>query len=120
MLVRVLKSKLHRAAVTASHLEYSGSLTIDEDLMEAVGLLPYEVVLMGNLANGARGETYCIPGKRGSREIVLNGAMARLGTVGDRLVIMSFAWAEADEAPSIKPKAAMLGDDNQITEMLFS
>src|SRR5205809_7639254 len=90
MQVHLLKSKIHRAEVTASNLGYEGSLTIDLDLMETAGLLPYERVLCSNLANVERFETYVIPGQRGSGAIVLNGATAHLGSAGDRLTIMSY------------------------------
>ena len=85
MLVHLLKSKLHRATVTAASLDYEGSLTIAEDLMERAGLHPYERILCGNMANGARWETYAIRGPRGSGVIELNGAVAHLGKIGDRL-----------------------------------
>ena len=82
MLVHVLKSKIHRARVTAGDVEYEGSLGIARDLMDKVGLLPYERILCGNMANGERFETYVIPGERGSGAIVLNGATAHLGQAG--------------------------------------
>lgn len=116
MLVQILKSKIHRAAVTGSSLNYEGSLTIAIDLMEEVGLLPYEKVLCGNMANGERFETYAIPGKRGSGEIVLNGATARLGQVGDLLTIMSFAEVDIEKAKDWKPKVIVLGKNNKIID----
>ena len=79
MLVHLLKSKLHRARVTAANLDYEGSMSIDRELMDRVGLLPYERILCSNMANGARFETHAIPGDRGSGQIVLNGAAAHLG-----------------------------------------
>ena len=82
MLTHLLKSKIHRAQVTAANLEYEGSMTIDRDLMDKVGLLPYERILCGNMANGERFETYAIPAEAGSGQIILNGATARLGKVG--------------------------------------
>src|SRR5436190_24367623 len=91
MTVFIVKSKISRGAVTGGRPDYEGSMTIDLDLMEKVSLLPYEKVLCSNLANAARFETYAIPGKRGSGEIVLNGAAAHLGKPGDRITIMSFA-----------------------------
>ena len=114
MLVHLLKSKIHRAQVTAANLEYEGSLTIAEDLMERTGLFPYERILCGNLANGERFETYVIPGERGSGAIVLNGATARLGKVGDRLTIMSFVAMDPDAAKRWKPRMIVLGEKNQI------
>ena len=90
MKIEMLKAKLHQACVTHADVEYEGSLGIDVELMEAVGLLPYEKVLVSNLNNGSRLETYTITEPFGSRRIVLNGAAARLGAVGDRIIIMSF------------------------------
>lgn len=94
MQVQMLKSKLHQARVTEADIEYPGSLGIDVELMEAVGLYPYEKVLVANVENGHRFETYTIPEPFGSRRMVLRGAAARLGGVGDRIIIMSFAWVE--------------------------
>src|SRR5213083_2132944 len=104
MQVHLLKSKIHRAKVTASSLDYEGSLTIALDLMEQVGLLPYERVLCSNLANGERFETYVIPGERGSGAIVLNGATARLGKMGDRLTIMSYTFVDETLAKKWEPR----------------
>src|SRR5688572_9674185 len=115
MQIHLLKSKIHRAQVTASSLDYEGSLTIAIDLMEKVGLVPYERVLCSNLANGERFETYAIPGERGSGAIILNGATAHLGKAGDRLTIMSYT--EVDEALARKwqPRVIVLGEKNAIT-----
>lgn len=115
MLVHVLKSKIHRAQVTASSVDYEGSLTVAVDLMEKVGFLPYERVLCSNLANGQRFETYLIPGDRGSGAIVLNGATAHLGKVGDRLTIMSYTELEIEFARTWQPKVIVLGTQNAIT-----
>jgi aspartate 1-decarboxylase len=90
MLIHLLKSKIHRAQVTGASVDYEGSLTIAEDLMELVGLRQYERILCSNLANGNRFETYAIRGERGSGAIVLNGSTAHLGKAGERLVIMAF------------------------------
>jgi aspartate 1-decarboxylase len=114
MLVHLLKSKIHRACVTAADVNYEGSLTIDPDFMEKVGLHPYEKILCGNMANGERFETYAIAGERGSRAIVLNGATARLGKVGDRLTIMSFTEVEEKAACKWKPRVIVLGKKNAI------
>jgi aspartate 1-decarboxylase len=114
MLIHILKSKIHRAQITASSLDYEGSLTIAEDFMEKVGLVPYEKILCSNLANGERFETYAIPGKRDSKAIILNGATAHLGKTGDRLTIMSFTEIEAATAKQWKPKVIVLGQDNLI------
>ena len=114
MLVHLLKSKLHRARVTAAKLDYEGSMSIDRDLMDKVGLLPYERILCSNMANGQRFETYAIPGPRGSGQIVLNGAAAHLGKPGDMLTIMSFTQADVAEAKFWKPHVIVLGDHNEI------
>lgn len=114
MLVHLLKSKLHRAIVTDASLDYEGSLTIAEDLMAAVGLLPFERILCSNTANGARWETYVIKGPAGSGAIELNGAVAHLGSVGDRLTIMAFTEVEEALAKDWSPRVVVLGDNNQI------
>jgi len=114
MLVHVLKSKIHRARVTAGNVDYEGSLGIARDLMDKVGLLPYEKILCGNMANGERFETYAIPAEPGSGQVILNGATARLGKPGDRLTIMSFAELDAAEALSWKPQVIVLGDQNAV------
>jgi aspartate 1-decarboxylase len=114
MQVHLLKSKIHRAQVTDAHVDYEGSLTIAADLMEKVGLFPYEKILCSNLANGQRFETYAIPGERGSGQIVLNGATAHLGKPGDRLTIMSYTTAEAVLAKKWQPQVIVLGQNNVI------
>ncbi len=114
MLVHLLKSKIHRARVTAANLQYEGSMTIDRELMDKVGLLPYEKILCSNMANAARFETYAIPGERGSGQIVLNGAAAHLGKPGDALTIMSFTEVEFGEAKFWKPHVIVLGEKNEI------
>jgi aspartate 1-decarboxylase len=91
MQIHLLKSKIHRATVTGGNVNYEGSLTVSADLMEKVGLQEYERILCGNMANGNRFETYVIRGKRGSGEIIMNGAVAFLGKKGDLLTIMNFA-----------------------------
>lgn len=113
MQVKLLKSKIHRATVTDSSLEYQGSLGIDTDFMEKVGFYPYEKILVANIANGQRFETYVIPAPAGSKTICLNGAAARLGEVGDRLVIMTFGIMSEEEAKQWKPKVIVLDDANK-------
>ena len=103
MLISVLKAKLHRIPVTESNLEYEGSLTLDPDDMEAVGIVPYEKILVANVANGSRFETYAIAGRRGSHVCCLNGAAAHLGKVGDLLIVMSFAQMTPEEASAWQP-----------------
>jgi aspartate 1-decarboxylase len=114
MQVHVLKSKIHRASVTGGSLNYEGSMTVDLDLMDKVGLLPYERVLCSNMANGARFETYLIPGERGAGDIVLNGATAHLGKAGDMLTIMSFTFVDEAEAKGWQPRVIVLGAKNAI------
>ncbi len=114
MHIHLLKSKIHRAQVTASSLDYEGSLTIASDLMEKVGLLPYERVLCSNLANGERFETYVIAGERGSGAIILNGATAHLGRVGDRLTIMSYTMVDSALARKWEPRVIVLRENNSV------
>jgi aspartate 1-decarboxylase len=114
MQLSLLKSKIHRAIITDGNLKYEGSLTIASDLMKKCGLLPYERILCSNLANGNRFETYAIPGKAGSGEIVLNGAAALLGKKGEQLTIMSFALAGKKKAKGWKPRVIVLGQGNRI------
>ena len=112
MLLQLLKSKLHRAVITDGNVDYEGSLSIDRDLMDKVGMRPYERILCTNATNAARFETYAIPAPRGSGDIVLNGAAAHLGKRGDRLTIMSFASVEAADAADWMPCVAVLGVSN--------
>ena len=115
MQIHILKSKIHRATVTAADMHYEGSITIDAQFMQKTGLYPYERVLCSNLANGDRFETYVIPGERGSRAIVLNGATAHLGKIGDRLTIMSYTVVEEAIAKSWQPRVILLDEHNNIT-----
>ncbi|HWN95426.1 MAG TPA: aspartate 1-decarboxylase [Methylomirabilota bacterium] len=114
MQIHILKSKIHRATVTGASLNYEGSLTIDLDLMDKAGFVPYERVLCSNLANGARFETYLIAGERGSRNIVLNGATAHLGKIGDLLTIMSFTVVDETQSKGWEPRVIVLGANNSI------
>ncbi|HMB08054.1 MAG TPA: aspartate 1-decarboxylase [Isosphaeraceae bacterium] len=118
MRLTVLKSKLHLATVTRSDLHYHGSLTIDPELMEAVGLHPYEAILVGNVATGHRAETYALPGTPGAGQIELNGAMARLGAAGDRVIVMAFAQLEPAELEGYRPKVVALDERNRIVERI--
>ena len=113
MQVTLLKSKLLRAEVTDRALHYEGSLAIDSALMKQIGLIPYEKILVANIANGERLETYAIEAPKGSHTISLNGAAAHKGQVGDLLVIMSFAQFEEAEVRSWKPKVLVLADGNK-------
>jgi aspartate 1-decarboxylase len=114
MQVQLLKSKIHRAEVTGGNLDYEGSLTIDRALMEKAGLLLHERILVSNMANGERFETYAIPGEAGSGAFILNGAASLLGKPGDRLTIMSFAWLDAEEAKHWHPKIVVMSGKNKI------
>lgn len=114
MTICLLKSKIHRAAVTGASVDYEGSLTIASDLAERVGLLPYERILVGNMGNGERFETYVIYGPHGSGAIELNGATAHLGKIGDRLTIMSFGQYDAEETKRHKPSVIVLDEKNLI------
>lgn len=109
------KSKIHRATVTDANLNYVGSITIDEDLMDAADLLPYEQVQIVNNNNGARFETYIIKGKRGTGTICLNGAAARLVQPGDIVIIISYAQLDSSELADYKPKIVLVDEKNQIT-----
>jgi aspartate 1-decarboxylase len=114
MQITLLKSKIHRAAVTGASLHYEGSLTVPADIAEMVGLLPYEKILVGNLQNGERFETYVIYGAPGMGQVELNGATAHLGAIGDRLTIMSFARLTPEEAKTHHPRVAVLDAQNQV------
>ena len=114
MQIHLLKSKIHRAQVTASSVDYEGSLTIAADLMERVGFLPFERILCSNLANGQRFETYAIQGERGSGAIILNGATSHCGKIGDRLTIMSFTEVDEVAARNWQPRVIVLGEKNAI------
>ncbi len=103
MYIQVLKSKIHRVSVTEARLDYIGSITIDEDLLDAANILPGERVYIVNNNNGARLDTYTIPGERGSGTICLNGAAARLVQPGDIVIIMAYATMPPDEARAFKP-----------------
>ncbi len=113
MFIKILKSKILRAAVTQTELEYTGSITIDQELLDKVGMREQELVLIANLNNGTRHETYVQLGKKGSGVICLNGAAARLACVGDRVIIMSFGYYDYDE--EIPPaKIVVVDEKNQI------
>lgn len=114
MEISVLKSKIHRAVITQAELNYVGSITIDEALMEAAGLYEYERVHISNVNSGSRIETYVIAGERGSGVICLNGAAARSGQKGDRVIIMAYANMSPEEIKSHHPKVVFVGDDNEI------
>ena len=114
MILKVLKSKLHRARATVSRLDYPGSIEVDSELMKAVGLEPYEHVLIADLNNGNRLETYVVPGPAGGKDIVILGAAARLINPNDRIIIINFAYLTEDEVKTHKPKIAVLDEKNNI------
>jgi aspartate 1-decarboxylase len=114
MQLTLLKSKIHRATVTGASLDYEGSLTISADLAELVGLIPYEKILVANLNNGERFETYAIYGPARRGIIELNGATAHLGKIGDRVTIMSFARLLPEEAAVCRPHIVVLNEKNEV------
>ena len=113
MLYTMFHGKIHRATVTQAELNYMGSITIDEDLMEAAGILPGERVQIVNNNNGARLETYTICGERGSGVICLNGAAARLVQVGDKVIIIAYCQMTEEEAKNFVPKVVMVDENNK-------
>jgi len=118
MLLTMLRAKIHRAEITDSNLFYEGSLTLDENLMKASGILESEKVQVVNVNNGARLETYIIKGKAGSGEVCLNGAAARLGHRGDKVIIIAYAHMTPEEAKLHEPTIVILGDNNVIQKVL--
>jgi aspartate 1-decarboxylase len=110
------KSKIHGATVTEANLYYEGSLTLDMDLIEAADLVPYERVQVVNLNNGSRLETYVLPGERGSGSVHLNGAAARLGHVGDRVIVISYAHYDESEVAGHEPRVVFLDENNRISK----
>lgn len=116
MLRLMLRAKIHRATVTDANLEYEGSLTVDPVLLEAAGILPYEQVMVSNLNNGERFETYVIPGKRGSGEMVLNGPTARKGAKGDKVIVFCYEYYNEQELKTFKPKLVYVDEQNRIKE----
>ena len=116
MQIHLLKSKIHLARVTQAALEYEGSITLAADLMDQAGMVPYERVLVGNMSNGQRFETYAIRGEPGSGSIILNGATARLGQPGDKLTIMTYALVDAASAAGWKPRVIVLDESNRIVK----
>jgi len=118
MFVKILKSKLHRARVTETKLHYPGSIAIDSALMEAAGILPYESVLIADLNNGNRLETYVVPAEAGSGQIVILGAAAQLIHEKDIVIILGFGLLTPEEAKEFKPKVVVLDENNNITKQL--
>jgi aspartate 1-decarboxylase len=114
----MMKAKIHRATVTEANLNYIGSITIDEDLIDLVDMLPNEKVQIVNNNNGARLETYIIPGPRGTGVICLNGAAARLVQTGDTIIIVSYAMMSDEEAQKHHPTIAIMGTNNTVAQLL--
>ena len=117
MTLEMLKSKIHRATVTQAELNYVGSITIDEGLMEAAGILEYEKVQIADVDNGARFETYVIAVEAGSGIICLNGAAARMVSAGDKVIIMSYAQMSPEEVKEYSPKVVFVNEKNEITSV---
>ncbi|MGG1685518.1 aspartate 1-decarboxylase [Pseudalkalibacillus sp. NRS-1564] len=118
MFLTMMKGKIHRARVTEANLNYVGSITIDEDIIEAVGMLPNEKVQIVNNNNGARLETYIIPGARGSGVVCLNGAAARHVQEGDVVIIVAYGMMSEEEARNFTPRVAIMDDHNTIIDMI--
>lgn len=114
MTITLLKSKIHRAIVTEANIDYVGSITIDEDLLDEAGILEYEKVQVVDINNGSRFETYTIKGKRGSGIICLNGAAALCSNVSDKVIIMSYADMDINEAKEFKPTVLFVDENNKI------
>jgi aspartate 1-decarboxylase len=114
----MMKAKIHRARVTEANLNYVGSITIDQDILDQVDILPHEKVQIVNNNNGARLETYVIPGERGSGVICLNGAAARLVQPDDVVIIVSYAILSKEELSDFRPKIALMNKDNQVEELI--
>jgi len=120
MLITVCKGKIHRATVTDANLDYSGSITIDSGLLEKAGIIPYEKVQVVNVNNGARIETYVIQGEPGTGNICLNGAAARLFSVGDVAIIIAYAIVDEKEAREHKPRIVIVDSNNRIANIKCS
>lgn len=114
---QILKAKIHRATVTDARVDYEGSITIDEELLKAADILPYEKVLIANLNNGSRIESYAIAGQPGSGIICMNGGAARYASKGDLVIIMSFAVLQEDEIESHQPKTVYVDHQNRILSL---
>ncbi|WP_462412009.1 aspartate 1-decarboxylase [Neobacillus sp. Marseille-QA0830] len=116
----MMNAKIHRATVTEANLNYVGSITIDEDILEAVGMIANEKVQIVNNNNGARLETYIIPGERGSGVVCLNGAAARLVQPGDVVIIISYVMVPEEKLSTHKPKVAIMDEYNRIKELIHA
>ena len=117
MLITMLKGKIHRATVVQAELDYVGSITVDQDLLDAAGIHEYEMVQIVDVNNGSRFETYTIAGERGSGLICLNGAAARCVSVNDKIIIMCYASMTPEEARAHKPSVVFVNDDNTVSRI---
>ena len=117
MLVNVCIAKLHRATVTDADLNYVGSITIDELLLDAVGLLPGQMVQITNVSNAVLWRTYIVKGAKGKGEVILNGPPARLFQKGDKVIVLGEAWVDSKDAEKMSPTVVFMDDKNQITEV---
>lgn len=117
MVLNMLKGKIHRATVTQAEVDYIGSITIDQDLMDAADILEYEKVQVADVERGTRLETYVISGEPGSGVICLNGAAAHLVTPGDKVIIMCYAQMTPEEARESKPRVVFVDEDNKIARL---
>jgi len=118
MLLKVLRAKIHQATITEAEVDYVGSVTIDPELTEAVGIVPGECVLVADLSGGARFETYVMQGRRGSGTICINGAAARLVSVGDQVIIMAFAYVSPEQAKDFTASIVLVDEKNRIARKL--
>lgn len=118
MMLNMLKGKIHRATIRQAELDYVGSITVDQDLLDAANILEYETVQVVDINNGARLETYTIAGERGSGMICLNGAAARLVQPGDKCIIMCYCQMDSEEAQAHQPYVVFVNDDNEINEVM--
>jgi len=117
MMLQMLKAKIQPAVITGADLRYEGSIGIDENLLDAAGMIEHEKVHVLNITNGQRAETYIIKGKRDSGEIVMNGAIARLAQVGDNVIILSYGLYTEEETTGVKPKIVLVDEKNKIVEI---
>lgn len=117
MTITMLKAKIHRATVTQAELDYVGSITVDMDLLEQVGILEYEKVQIVDVNNGSRFETYTIAGERGSGVMCLNGAAARMVQTGDKIILMAYAQVTPEEASTLRPTVLFVDEKNKVTKV---
>lgn len=117
MLIKALKGKIHRARVTETKIDYPGSIGIDERIMQEAGIAPYEEVLLANVTNGARVETYAVPAEAGRKEIIILGAAARQFDPGDIVIIMNFGYFTPEELKKHKPRVVVCDEKNNLSQM---